>query len=102
MGYGSERFSGNIGLLRLASARAAARSFAAMGPGNHRGDGMRRRTSLATAVAGGLLLAGSLPPWPRARGAWPLGLVGAALVFVALDRDRWRDRLPLRGGAGGG
>ena len=34
-----------------------------------------------TGVAGGGLLAASLPPV----GAWPLGLLGAALLFVALD-----------------
>lgn len=33
---------------------------------------------------GGLLLAASLPPV----GAWPLGLLGAALVFLALDGPR--------------
>ena len=38
---------------------------------------------MTTAAAGGLLLAASLPPWPRAAGAWPLGLVGAALLFRA-------------------
>ncbi len=38
-----------------------------------------------------MLLAASLPPWPIAEGAWPLGLLGAALVFVALDRRTpWR------------
>ena len=36
------------------------------------------------ALAGGVLLAASLPPV----GAWPLGLVGAALLYVALDGPR--------------
>ncbi len=39
-------------------------------------------------VAGGLLLALSLPPWPLSRGAWPLALVGAACLFVALEGRR--------------
>src|SRR5918997_637915 len=98
MGYGSPRFSGSMGLLRLASARAAARSVTAIGPSNHReiaigprrqlltGPGGWSRQAL-TGLVGGLLLAASLPPV----GAWPLGLVGAALLFLALhtDRRRW-------------
>ncbi|MDP1806182.1 MAG: hypothetical protein Q8K72_13505, partial [Acidimicrobiales bacterium] len=35
-------------------------------------------------MLGGLLLAASLPPV----GAWPLGLIGAALLFLALDGPR--------------
>ena len=35
-------------------------------------------------LVGGVLLAASLPPI----GAWPLGLLGAALVFLALDGSR--------------
>ncbi len=42
-------------------------------------------------AAGGLLLAASLPPVPVSTGAWPLGLLGAALLFVSLDgRAPWR------------
>ncbi|MGI8985127.1 MAG: apolipoprotein N-acyltransferase [Acidimicrobiales bacterium] len=44
---------------------------------------------------GGLLLAASLPPV----GAWPLGLAGAALVFLALDGPR-RWAAGLAAGAG--
>ena len=40
--------------------------------------------SVGAGLLGGLLLAASLPPV----GAWPLGVLGAALVFVALDGDR--------------
>ena len=38
---------------------------------------------MGTALAGGLLLAASLPPWPAASGAWPLGVLGAAALFAA-------------------
>jgi len=48
---------------------------------------------MVTGLAGGLLLAASLPPWPGSTGAWPLGLLGAALLFVALDGRRGRRRL---------
>ena len=51
---------------------------------------------LATAALGGLLLALSLPPWPGSTGTWPLGVLGAAVVFVAVDGGRLRSR------AGGG
>jgi apolipoprotein N-acyltransferase len=37
-----------------------------------------------TGLVGGVLLAASLPPV----GAWPLGLLGAALLFLALEGDR--------------
>ena len=40
--------------------------------------------SVGAGLLGGLLLAASLPPV----GAWPLGLIGAALVFLALDAER--------------
>src|SRR5438270_2293843 len=93
MGYGSARFSGSMGLLRLASARAPARSCTAMDPGNHREEAIGPRTGVATSVAGGVLLAASLPPWPVAGGAWPLGLVGAALLFVASEGRPPRSRL---------
>jgi apolipoprotein N-acyltransferase len=39
---------------------------------------------MAIGLAGGALLAASLPPV----GAWPLGLLGAALLFLALDGSR--------------
>ena len=52
--------------------------------------------TLAKAAVGGLLLAVSLPPWPGSTGTWLLGVVGAALVFAAVD-DR---RLRIRVGAG--
>src|SRR5688500_11503738 len=84
MGYGSPRFSGSMGLLRLASARAAARSVTAIGPSNHREIAIGPRVSVVTGLVGGCLLAASLPPI----GAWPLGLLGAALLFVALEGDR--------------
>src|SRR4051794_2605931 len=91
MGYGSPRFSGSMGLLRLASARAAARSVTAIGPPNHREIAIGLRTGMLAALAGGLLLGASLPPWPVATGAWPLGLLGAALVFLSIDgRPPWR------------
>src|SRR5215210_7443866 len=85
MGYGSPRFSGSMGLLRLASARAAARSVTAIGPSNHREIAIGPRVGVGAALAGGCLLAASLPPWPISSGAWPLGLIGAALLFLALD-----------------
>ncbi len=38
-----------------------------------------------------MLLAASLPPWPVTDGAWPLGLVGAAVLFLALEGlSPWR------------
>ncbi len=48
--------------------------------------------TLTTAAIGGLLLALSLPPWPGSTGAWPLGVVGAAVVFAAVDGRRLRAR----------
>ena len=48
---------------------------------------------LATSALGGLLLALSLPPWPGSTGSWPLGVVGAAVVFAAVDGRRLRARL---------
>ena len=95
MRYGSPRFSGSMGLLRLASARAAARSVTAIGPGNHREIAIGPRGNLGLARAAGLLLAASLPPWPVSTGAWPLGLVGAALLFVSLDGRTGRQRLAV-------
>jgi apolipoprotein N-acyltransferase len=56
-----------------------------------RGAGRRGRTALPALLAGGLL-ALSLPPW----GFWPLGLVGAGLLY-------WRlAGLPLRARLGAG
>jgi apolipoprotein N-acyltransferase len=49
--------------------------------------------TLAIAALGGLLLALSLPPWPGSTGVWPLGLVGAGLVFFAVDGRRLRARV---------
>ncbi|MGI8809319.1 MAG: apolipoprotein N-acyltransferase [Acidimicrobiales bacterium] len=49
---------------------------------------------------GGVLLAASLPPWPVSTGAWPLGLIGAALLFVALDGRTGRQRLAVGMAAG--
>ena len=49
--------------------------------------------TLATAALGGLLLALSLPPWPGSTGAWLLGVVGAAVVFAAVDGRRLRARM---------
>jgi apolipoprotein N-acyltransferase len=49
--------------------------------------------TLAPAALGGLLIALSLPPWPVSTGAWPLGLVGAAIVFAAVDGRRLRARI---------
>jgi apolipoprotein N-acyltransferase len=38
-----------------------------------------------------VLLAASLPPWPVTDGAWPMGLLGAALLFLSLDGlSPWR------------
>ncbi len=53
-------------------------------------------------LAGGLLLAASLPPWPVAGGAWPLGLAGAGLLFLATEGRRARARVAsgLAGGLG--
>ena len=56
-----------------------------MDPGNHREGPIRPRIRALTGLAGGLLLAASLPPWPAAGGTWPLGLVGAALLFASVD-----------------
>ncbi|MGQ0742737.1 MAG: apolipoprotein N-acyltransferase [Acidimicrobiales bacterium] len=60
---------------------------------------MRRRevpwSSLGLAAAGGATLAASLPPWPVATGAWYLGPLGAALVFVALLGRRVWGRLAV-------
>src|ERR671913_452390 len=61
MPYGSPRFSGSMGLLRLASARAAARSVTAMGQGNHREIAIGPRIGILTGLVGGLVLAASLP-----------------------------------------
>jgi apolipoprotein N-acyltransferase len=47
------------------------------------GPGGRSKQALA-GLGGGVLLAASLPPI----GAWPLGLLGAALLFLALDGPR--------------
>src|SRR5215210_8743367 len=102
MGYGSPRFSGSMGLLRFASARAAARSVTAMGPGKHREIAIGPRGATGSALAGGLFLAASLPPWPVSTGAWPLGLIGAALLFVALAGRRARGRLAVGLVAGAG
>ena len=44
-------------------------------------------------LAAGLLLAASLPPWPVATGAWPLGLLGAAVLAGALYGRGWGARL---------
>src|SRR5215212_4775920 len=96
MGYGSPRFSGSMGLLRLASARAAARSVTAIGPSNHREIAIGPRTRIGAGLLGGLLLAASLPPV----GAWPLGLTGAALLFLALESDRRRWAVGLAAGIG--
>lgn len=57
---------------------------------------------MGTGLAGGLLLAASLPPWPAAGGAWPLGLVGAALLFAALDGQPAGGRLACGAAAGVG
>jgi apolipoprotein N-acyltransferase len=51
-------------------------------------------------VVGGLLLAASLPPWPGSRGAWPLGLVGAALLALSVDGAALRPRLACGVAAG--
>ena len=49
--------------------------------------------TLATAALGGLILALSLPPWPGSTGTWWLGVIGAALVFAAVDGRRLRARM---------
>ncbi|HEX3623102.1 MAG TPA: apolipoprotein N-acyltransferase [Acidimicrobiales bacterium] len=48
---------------------------------------------LAAAVVAGMLLAASLPPWPVATGAWPLGLIGAAVLYAATEGAAGRARL---------
>ena len=53
-------------------------------------------------LVGGLLLAASLPPWPGSGGAWPLGLLGAALVFLGLGGLGWKRRLAVGAAAGAG
>ncbi|HEX2118784.1 MAG TPA: hypothetical protein VHF91_06345, partial [Acidimicrobiales bacterium] len=55
--------------------------------------GTKMAVALAASAGGGLFLAASLPPWPVAQGAWPLGLVGAALLLLATDGLGWRWRL---------
>lgn len=40
-----------------------------------------------------MLLAASLPPWPVSTGAWPLGLVGAALLYASIGGRGARARL---------
>jgi apolipoprotein N-acyltransferase len=67
--------------------------LAAIDPGNHREGPIRPRTALLLAGAGGLLLAASLPPWPVSTGAWPLGLVGAGLLYASVDGRGVRARL---------
>jgi apolipoprotein N-acyltransferase len=59
------------------------------------GPGGRSRHA-AAALVSGVLLAASLPPV----GAWPLGLVGAALLFLALDTGRRRWLVGLAAGVG--
>jgi apolipoprotein N-acyltransferase len=49
----------------------------------------RRGRVAVSAVVAGVLLAVSLPPW----GWWPLGLVGAALLYWRLGGLGWRARL---------
>jgi apolipoprotein N-acyltransferase len=56
----------------------------AIGPSNHREIAIGPRWSLVTGLVAGCLLATSLPPV----GAWPLGLLGAAALFLALDGQR--------------
>ena len=48
---------------------------------------------LAAAALGGLILALSLPPWPGSTGMWLLGVIGAGVVFAAVDGPRLRSRL---------
>ena len=55
---------------------------------------------MAGGLAGGVLLAASLPPWPVPEGAWLLALVGAALLFAALDGRPARERLAVGVAAG--
>ncbi|MBA3655481.1 MAG: apolipoprotein N-acyltransferase [Actinobacteria bacterium] len=59
---------------------------------------MRIRRALALALLGGIAVAMSLPPW----GWWPLGLVGLAALYRALDRQPWRRRLLIGWVAGVG
>ena len=62
-------------------------------------------TRTLTALAAGLLLACSLPgglPWTGSGGLWPVGVAGAALLFVALGGAGWRRRLALGLAAGAG
>jgi apolipoprotein N-acyltransferase len=49
----------------------------------------RRGRIAIPSVAAGVLLALSLPPW----GWWPLGLVGAGLLYWRLDGLTWRARV---------
>ena len=53
--------------------------------------GLRTRSALLTALAGGLALAAAFPPI----GAWPLAAAGPALLAVALWRRRLRGSLAV-------
>ncbi len=66
----------------IASGRAAAHALGVTGL-------PRRGRVAAPSVAAGVLLAFSLPPW----GWWPLGLVGAALLYWRLAGLRLRTRI---------
>ena len=57
---------------------------------------------MGAGLVAGLLLAASLPPWPGSTGAWPLGLLGAGLLFVSLDGRTGRQRLGVGMAAGVG
>lgn len=58
----------------------------------------RRGRRLVPGVAAGVLLTAGLPPF----GWWPLALVGAAVLAVALDGAPLRGRLAVAAGAGVG
>jgi apolipoprotein N-acyltransferase len=75
------------------AAHRTARARAGIGAHHRVGDApaLRTRWALLAALAGGLSLAAAFPP----AGAWPLAMVGPALLVVALAGRSLRASLPV-------